>query len=140
MVVLGLFWRDAIDHMTEVQFDLLERSNVGVTFPHPLDRRIVDDLAREPGVLVVEGQRIVPVRLRAGHRSYLTSVTGLPARSELRRPHDTELRPIEVPPDGITFTHRLADRLGVSLGDTITVEVMEGRRSKRELPVTGIRR
>ena len=137
MVVLGLFWRDAIDHMTEVQFDLLERSNVGVTFPHPLDRRIVDHLAREPGVLVVEGQRIVPVRLRAGHRSYLTSVTGLPARSELRRPHDADLRPIEVSPDGITFTHRLADRLGVSLGDTITVEVMEGRRSKRELPVTG---
>ena len=116
----------------------MERGNVGVTFPHPLDRRIIGDLAREPGVLVVEGQRIVPVRLRAGHRAYLTSVTGLPARSELRRPHDIELRPIEVPPDGITFTRRLADRLGVGLGDIITVEVMEGRRSKRDLPVTGV--
>ena len=38
MVVLGLFWRDAIDHMIELQFNLVERGNVGVTFPHPLDR------------------------------------------------------------------------------------------------------
>ena len=86
MVVLGLFWRDAIDHMIEVQFNLVERGNTMVTFPQPRDRAIISDLAREPGVLAVEGQRIVPVRLRAGHRTYLTSVIGLPAGSELRRP------------------------------------------------------
>jgi putative ABC transport system permease protein len=136
MVVLGLFWRDAIDHMIEVQFNLVERGNVVVTFPHPFDRGIVGDLSREPGVLAVEGQRIVPVRLRAGHRSHLTSVIGLPSRSELRRPHDAALRLIEVPPEGITLTRRLADRLGVKPGDTITIEVMEGRRRKRDLPVS----
>ena len=138
MVVLGLFWRDAIDHMIDVQFSLIERGNVGITFPHPLNRRIVEDLAREPGVLVVEGQRIVPVRLRAEQRAYLTSITGLPTGNELRRPHDIHLRPIDVQPEGVTFTRRLAARLGVSLGDNIAVEVMEGRRSKRDLPVTGI--
>ena len=137
-VVLGLFWRDAIDYMIEVQFDLVERGNIAVTFPHPLDRAIVGDLARQPGVLAVEGQRIVPVRLRAGHRTYLTSVTGLRAGSELRRPHDIELRPFDVPPDGVTLTRRLAERLGVGTGEIITIEVMEGRRSKRDLPVSGI--
>jgi putative ABC transport system permease protein len=107
-----------------------------VTFPHPLDRAIVADLAREPGVLVAEGHRIVPVRLRAEHRSYLTSVIGLPVGSELRRPHDAALRPIDVPSDGITLTRRLAERLGVVPGDVVTVEVMEGRRRKIDLPVT----
>jgi putative ABC transport system permease protein len=136
MVVLGLFWRDAIDHMIEVQFNLVERSNTVVTFPHPRDRAIVSDLARMPGVLVVEGQRMVPVRLRSGQRTYLTSVIGLPSKSELRRPHDAALRPIEIPPDGITLTRRLAERLGVSPGDTLTIEVMEGRRQKRDLPVS----
>ncbi len=138
MVVLGLFWRDAIDQMIEVQFNLVERGNVAVTFPHPFDHAIVGDLAREPGVLAVEGQRVVPVRLRAGQRSYLTSITGLRAGSELRRPHDNELRPIEVAPDGATLTRRLADRLGVVPGETITIEVMEGRRHKRDLPVNAI--
>jgi len=136
MVVLGLFWRDAIDHMIEVQFNLVERGNTAITFPHPLDRAIIGNLAREPGVLAVEGQRIVPVRLRAGHRSYLTSVIGLPPDSQLRRPHDAALRPIDVPADGITLTRRLAERLRVVPGDLITVEVKEGKRRIRDLQVS----
>lgn len=138
IVVLGLFWRDAIDQMIDTQFNLVERGNTVVTFPNPLDRRIVGDLAKETGVLAAEGERIVPVRLRAGQRSYLTSVIGLPRRSELRRPHDFALRPIEVSSQGITLTRRLADRLAVTVGDTVTVEVMEGRRRKADVAVSAI--
>lgn len=138
MVVLGLFWRDAIDQMIEVQFNLVERGNAMVTFPHPRSREIIGDLAREPGVLVAEGLRIVPVRLRAGHRSYLTSVIGLPFNGGLRRPHDAALRPIDVPPDGITLTRRLAERIQVAPGETVTIEVMEGRRRKIDLAVGAI--
>jgi putative ABC transport system permease protein len=136
MVVLGLFWRDAINHMIEVQFDRVERGNVSVSFPQPLDRAVIRDLAREPGVLVAEGHRLVPVRLVAGHRRYLTSVIGLPAGGALRRPHDRALQPVEVSAEGITLTLRLAERLAVAAGDMIVVETMEGQRGKRALPVS----
>ncbi len=136
MMVLGIFWRDAIDQMIDLQFNLIERGNVSITFSHPMDRVIIRDLARLPGVLAVEGQRIVPVRLRAGQHSYLTSVIGLSAADQLRRPHDAALRPIAASPDGVTLTLRLAERLGVKPGDVITVETMEGRRLKRDLPVS----
>jgi putative ABC transport system permease protein len=136
MVVLGIFWRDAIDQMIDLQFDVVERGNATVTFPHPMDRAIIRDLAREPGVLAVEGQRVVPVRLRAGHRSYLTSVVGVAPGDELRRPHDAAQRPIQASPDAITLTRRLAERLDVQPGDVITVETMEGRRERRDLPVS----
>jgi putative ABC transport system permease protein len=138
MMVLGIFWRDAIDQMVELQFHLVERGNASITFPHPMDRAIIRDLARLPGVLAVEGQRIVPVRLRAGQRSYLTSVIGLSPSDELRRPHDAALHPIAASPDGITLTRRLADRLEVKPGDLITIETMEGKRLKRDLPVSAI--
>lgn len=138
MVVLGLFWRDAIDRMIEIQFTRVERGNTAITFPHPLDRRIIGDLRREPGVLAVEGERIVPVRLRAEQRSYLTAVIGLPAGGALRRPHDAALRPIEIAPEGITLTRRLAERLKVAPGDTMTIEVMEGKRLKRDLLVSAV--
>ena len=138
MVVLGLFWHDAIDRMIDIQFNLVERGNAVVTFPHPLDRRIVGDLSRESGVLAAEAERIVPVRMRAANRSYLTSVIGLPAGSALRRPHDAALQPIEIAPHGITLTRRLAARLGVEAGDTLTIEVMEGKRRTLDVPVSGI--
>jgi putative ABC transport system permease protein len=138
MMVLGIFWRDAIDQMVDLQFHLVERGNTSITFPHAMDRAIIRDLARLPGVLAVEGQRIVPVRLRAGHRSYLTSVIGLLPGDELRQPHDSALRPIAASPDGITLTRRLADRLELKSGDIITVETMEGKRLKRDVPVSAI--
>ncbi|MFN5453437.1 ABC transporter permease, partial [Bradyrhizobium sp.] len=116
MMVLGIFWRDAIGEMIELQFNLVERGNASITFPHPVDRAVLRDLARQPGVLLAEGQRIVPVRLRAGQRSYLTSVIGLAAADELRRPIDAARRPIVAAPDGITLTRRLAERLALSAG------------------------
>lgn len=138
VVVLGLFWRDAIDQMINIQFNLVERGNVVVTFPQPRDHRIVGGLGRQFGVLAAEGERYVPIRLRAGHRSYLTSIIGLPPNSELRKPHDVSLRPIEIPPEGITLTRRLAERLGVSVGDAVRVEVMEGWRRKVDVSVGAI--
>ena len=49
MMVLGLFWRDAIDQMIDLQFNMVERGNTTVTFPHPMDRAIIRDLSRQPG-------------------------------------------------------------------------------------------
>jgi putative ABC transport system permease protein len=138
MMVLGIFWRDAIDQMIELQFNLVERGNTAITFTHPMDRAIIRDLARLPGVLAVEGQRIVPIRLRAGHRSYLTSVIGLLSGDELRSPRDAALRPIAASPDGIALTRRLADRLELKSGDSLMVETMEGKRLKRDVPVNAI--
>lgn len=138
MVVLGLFWRDAIDHMMDVQFNLVERGNATVTFPHPLDANVVRDLTREPGVMLAEGLRYVPVRLRAGQRSYLTSAIGLSVDAQLRRPRDLSLKPIELPSKGLTLARSLAESLGVATGDLVAVEVMEGRRRKRDLEVVAI--
>jgi putative ABC transport system permease protein len=76
--------------------------------------------------------------LRAGHRSYLTSVIGLAPGAELRRPRDAMRRPIQVPPGGIALSRRLAERLGVSLGEPIALEVLEGSRRKVTVAVGSI--
>lgn len=138
MVVLGLFWRDAIDQMMDVQFNLIERGNAFVTFPQPVDRDIVGDIARERGVVKVEGQRLVPVRLRAQQRTYLTSIIGLRPGSELRQPRDLKLRPITPSREGVTLAKPLAERLGVTTGDAITVEVMEGERLRADVSVAAV--
>jgi putative ABC transport system permease protein len=135
MVVLGLFWRDALDRMIDVQFTRIERGNVTVTFVQPRDSRVVRDLTYEPGVLVAEGLRTVPVRLRAGPRAALTALIGLPADATLRQPRDVALRPIEVAAHGLTLSRRLAERLGIVPGSLVSVEVMEGRRSSLSLPL-----
>jgi putative ABC transport system permease protein len=88
--------------------------------------------------LAAEGQRIVPVRLRAAQQSRLLALTGLPSNAELRVPRDAAFRPVPIPQDGIALSRRLAETLGVREGDIVQVEMLEGARHVQDLPVAAL--
>lgn len=138
IVVLSRWSHDAVAFMLDAQFRLAERGDATVAFTDPVPRRALRELASLPGVLRVEGLRAVPVQLRAGHRTYRTTILGLPADGDLRRLLDAELRPILPPPAGILLTDRLGERLGVRAGDDVLAEVREGERAKRRVVVAGL--
>ncbi len=138
MVVLGLFWRDALEGMVNLQFDYVERGDAIVTLTHARASRAVGELARLPGVLAAEGQRIVAARLRAGHRTYRLGLTGVGESAELRVPRDASLKPIAIPQDGLALSRRLAGRLAVKTGDLVQVEILEGARPTFLLPVAAL--
>ena len=135
LVLFGLFWFDAIAHMVDVAFGRIERGDAFVTFSTPVPVRALHELQSVPGVLLAEGQRIVPVRLVAGHRTYRTSLVGLSDESELKVLRDPALAPIEVPPDGLMLSRALAETLGLHIGDSVTIEVQETKRPVLHLPV-----
>jgi len=135
LVLFGLFWFDAIAYMIDVSFSRIERGDAFVTFSDPTPMSALHELRTIPGVLLAEGQRIVPVRLTAGHRTYRTSLVGLSANSELKVLRDGGLRPIQVPADGLMLSRALADRLGLALGDNVNIEVLEAKRTVTDSPV-----
>jgi putative ABC transport system permease protein len=135
LVLFGLFWFDAIAHMIDVAFGRIERGDAFVTFSTPVPARALHELQSVAGVLLAEGQRIVPVRLVAGHRAYRTSLVGLPGQSELKVLRDPTLAPIEVPADGLMLSRPLAETLNLRIGDSVTIEVQEAKRPSLRLPV-----
>jgi putative ABC transport system permease protein len=80
----------------------------------------------------------VPARLRFGHRSHRLAVTGVPAGTLLNRALDEHGNPLPVPPDGLLVSEKLAELLGAKPGDTLEMEVQEGRRPSRKVPVHGL--
>jgi len=88
-------------------------------------------------VLYAEGQRIVPVRMRAGSRHRDLTLVGMPAHQELRRLLDAGHHPVELPISGIVVTDKLAEVLGVHVGDEVTVDVMEGDWRTRRMVIAG---
>ena len=138
MVVLGLFWRDALGHMMDVQFDNILRADAIVSFTDPRASRAIRELARLPGVLAAEGQRVVAARISAGHGQYRVALTGVADTSELSAPRDASLRRIVIPAEGLALSRRLAERLRVKAGDAVWVEVMEGSRPTFLLPVAAL--
>lgn len=127
-----------VDYMMDVQFRLAQREDIAVTFTEPTSLRARHELAALDGVRVVETQRSVPVRLRAGHRSHRTAIIGMEPGGDIQRVLDAELQPIVPPPEGILLTDYLGTLLGVGPGDRVLVEVLEGARPQRELVVTGL--
>ena len=137
ILITAAFWYDSLDYFMDVQFNKVQRANVFVGFPEPVDRGAIGDLARLPGVERAEGRRSIPVLLRAGHRSYRTALTGVGDDPQLQRVLDMELREHWPAPGGVLLTTRLAKRLDVRPGDLLEAELLEGRRVKAPLRVSG---
>ena len=138
LLVVGFFlYFDTVQRIIDVQFDRVQREDVSVIFHEPRSAAAKYDLASLPGVIRVEPYRAVPARLHFLHRTRRTLVLGLQDSAELRRVVAKDLQPTALPPEGLLLTSKLAEILGVVPGQTVTVEVLEGARPVREIPVTG---
>ena len=138
ILVVGWYRIDAVSQLADVQFNNLQREDVTVIFREPRPDAVVYELAHLPGVLRVEAFRETPVRVRFGNRSRRTGISGLTRNSELRRPLNAALQPVGLPPEGLLLNTRLAEILGVHEEDMVTVEILEGARLVRNVPVAAI--
>ena len=138
IVMTGWFMFDAVNMMKQIQFEAVERHDAMVVFDVPRSASAAWDLTRIPGVRKVEPFRAVPVRLRHGHLSKRTAILGLEPGSELQRLVDRDLAVRDVPRGGLLLSDVLAGKLGVVAGDTVTLEVLEGKRPVRTLVVAAV--
>jgi putative ABC transport system permease protein len=138
VMVVGTFFSDAVDYMIEVEFERAQRQDIILRFFEPTSRRVLHDIEALEGVRYAEVYRMVPVRLRHGHRSYRTTIKGSERDRDLNRLLSTSQRVLELPLTGVLLTDFLADVLGVEPGDTIIAEVLEGRQPELRLRVAGV--
>ena len=138
IVVMGNFFRDAIGFIVDTQFTLVMRNDVAVWAIEPVDDAARLELARLPGVKSAESSRFVDVTLVNGHRRERTQIRGYEAVPELYRIIDVHQRQTRPDGPGLVLTDRLAAKLGVRVGDRVTVEVLEGRQRRLELPVDAL--
>ena len=137
ILMVGRFFLDAIENLSDVQFRAVQREDVTVVFHEPLASDIRHAVARLPGALQAEPYRIVPARLRFGSASRRVAIFGLPEGAELRRILGADLSQVAPPREGVVLTERLAEILGVDAGDRLIVEVLEGERPRRRVTVVG---
>ena len=135
IVVMGNFFRDAIDYIVDSQFNVSMRSDVIVWMTEAADNTARHEVARLPGVTETESGRDVPVRFVNGHLAERGQIRGHTRHAQLTRIVDHDNREASrLDDDGLVMTDRLADKLGLRVGDTVRVEVLEGR--QRTVTVT----
>lgn len=138
IVIMGNFFRDAIEVIVDTQLKVALRADVTVWTTDAVDEpRTRLALSRLPGVRQVESNRYVPVTLHHGHLSERTLLRGYPGRPALGRLIDVDQHETLVEGRGLLLTDRLARQLGLRPGDPVQVEVMEGRARTLTVPLGG---
>jgi putative ABC transport system permease protein len=138
ILVLGRFFLDVVDEVMDLHFRVVSRENATVAFTEPRGARARHELSHLPGVWRCEPFRAVPVRLHVERRSKRIALLGLEPGAELRRVVDRRRRRVDLPPEGLVLTSHLAETLRVRPGDSLELEVLEGRRPVRVVRVSGL--
>lgn len=135
IVVLGNFFRDAIDVIVDSQFNLSMRTDITVWAAEAVGDGARRELMHLPSVRDVESTRFVAVNFINGHRRERSLIRGYAPRGQLFRAIDADGRETVLDGRGLVLTDRLADKLGLRVGDRVRVEVLEGRERTLELAV-----
>lgn len=138
LMILALFFLDSVEQVIEVYFFQAQRQHMTMTFEEPRPGRIEEEVRHLPGVLATQPARTVPARLKHGPFEKRQGITGITPGADLNRLLDRDMRPVEPPPGGLALSRKIAEDLFVEVGDTVTVETMEGRRPIVDVPVTQI--
>ena len=138
ILVVSLFTRGTMENLIDVTFFMADRQDATVGLIEKRTREVIMEVARLPGVLVVEPYREVPVRIRNRNIERRVTISGRPRDADLSRIIDIDLRPVVLPESGLALSSMLADILGVRVGDFVEVDLLEGQRRTVSLPVTAL--
>ena len=140
LLVMGLQWQDSIAWMAEKYFYDSQRQSMMIGLAERQAMMpTVEAFRHLPGVLTAEPMRIVGADFSVGTRKHRGAITGVPQNTMLQPIYDDASgREVRVPPGGLVLSTRLAEKLGVAVGDRVRVDVHEGRRPSVSLPVAGL--
>ncbi len=136
IVVVGSAMMASMDELLEVQFNIVQRQDVAVSFVEPVERAALHELDALPGVLQVEPTGGVAARLANGHLRKQTAIQALAPDARLMRVVNVDYRPIQLDRPGLVLSKLLAEQLEVEPGDTLRVEILEAGRPVGEVVLT----
>jgi putative ABC transport system permease protein len=135
ILVVSLFTRDTMEQLVDVTYFMSDRQDATISFTEKRPLHVVHEVVQLPGVLAAEPFRAVPVRIRHGNIERRIVITGRPRGGDLSRVIDVNLRPVMMPESGLAISDMLAQLLGVTVGDFVEVDLLEGQHRTVTLPV-----
>jgi putative ABC transport system permease protein len=138
IIVVGNFIANSVDKVVETQFFDVQRFDLSLATVEPLSVDAVNELAAMPGVYHAEPRRVVYVRLRSANRSRRLGIDGIPLDATLLQLKARTGEMVKLPPDGLVISKKLAEVMGVKVGETVHVEVLEEKRPVADIMVVDL--
>ncbi len=129
--------RSGVAYVMDFQWSRVQHHDVTLRMVEPSSFGAWTAMDRLPGVMASEPFRTVPARLVHGHTQRRIPVTGVLPDTRLERLLDAEGNEVLLPVEGVLLSAKLAEVLGLKSGDSVRIEVQEGKRPILETVVAG---
>lgn len=138
VLVMSLQWSDSIRSIIGTYFYEAQRQDISLVLADTENDTVVHEIGHFPGVLQVEPARTISAELTFGHRFHRGSVSGVPGQAALSPVYDNNRGLIPIPKEGVVLGSALANKLDVTIGDTVHIKLLDGRRPKVTLPIVDV--
>lgn len=126
LLIFAMFSNDAVDYMLHQNFALINRYDYMVRFTEPVKYTELADWNRWEEVQILEPVLEVPVKLKLGEHIEDELLIGLEEAGQLKRIFDKDGRQQQIPSEGLLIRQKVAEKLGVKVGDLVQVETTLG--------------
>ena len=138
VLVMSLQWSDSIRSIIGTYFYEAQRQDITVVLADSERSTVMHEVKHLPGVLQTEPARMISAELSSGHRFHRGSVSGIPKNALLSPVHDNKRGLISIPNEGVVLGSALANKLEVSVGDSVQIKLLDGRRPRVNLPIVDV--
>lgn len=138
LIVSALALVDSLNYLIAYEFERVSHQDITIRLRDPRDAFATEELEALSGVSDAEAELQVVCDLAHGSRRRRLGVTGLGTPNRLHTPLDGQGEPLEIPPQGLVLTKKVAELLAADVGDTIRLRPLIARRAVRDAPVVAI--
>lgn len=138
LLVAGFNLYESQGYLIDFQFQRINRSDLELSFQDTLSSSVMNDLNQLPGVDYVEPIFDVPCTLINGSTREKIGIQGIRQDARLTVPRDQQGDPIRMPSSGLILGRRLAQKLRVEAGESVTLLPSIGTREAVQVTVAAV--
>ncbi|MHC4695643.1 MAG: ABC transporter permease [Planctomycetota bacterium] len=138
IIFTSLVLYDSTFLLIDFQFERVAHSDVDVGMRDEQSRAALLESRSLPGVDYAEPLLALTCKLRNGPQMRRVTITALHSKHRLTTPVQDDLTPIEIPPSGLVLSKKLAEILDVSVGSSLELTPVRGRRDTVWVKVASI--
>jgi putative ABC transport system permease protein len=126
LVLVSAAFIDSVGAVLDLQFKQIQHYDAELNFAEPQPAALVAEVGNWSGVTEAQPVLQLPVQLKHAGNSYATILVGLDSTNNLYSLYSAQGEAVAVPAQGVLLAEALKSQLGVSTGDTISVQTLFG--------------
>ncbi|UCC30546.1 MAG: FtsX-like permease family protein [Phycisphaerales bacterium] len=138
IIFMSMATYDAFLYLVDYQFDKVAHSDVDIGLRDEKSVLALFESRALPGVDYAEPLLGLRCDLRHGRNARRMTIIGLSSRHRLITPLRADGKPVQIPGEGLVLSRKLAELLGVRLGDSLELTPVRGRRETSRVRVASI--